>query len=198
MPNSHRLFSTWSILSWRVFQSLPPCLTEFWLWLRQDKGGGSGAGGGGSLSSCSRLGGFRREKGGREECVVYSHWLRTILLQSWMVSKPAASRRNPSSRVTWCLLRTRPAFVLVCEDHLCHETEVLYEALVSMFRACIDLRLSYIPASAPGWRLRSSHTEQLFTGQQLANSGEAQLKKITLYKINKYQFGKSIGLLNLV
>ena len=75
--------------------------------------------------------------------------------------EPAAFRRNPSSRVTWCLLRTRPAFVLVCEDHLCHETEVLYEALVSMLRACIDLRLSYIPASAPGWRLRSSHTEQV-------------------------------------
>ena len=106
-----------------------------------------------------------RDRGGREECVVYSHWLRTILLQSWMVSKPAASRRNPSSRVTWCLLRTRPAFVLVCEDHLCHETEVLYEALVSMLRACIGLRLSYIPASAPGWRLRSSHTEQFSKNQ---------------------------------
>ena len=120
-------------------------------------------GGGGSLGSCSRLGGFRREKGGREECVVYSHWLRTILLQSWMVSKPAASRRNPSSRVTWCLLRTRPAFVLVCEDHLCHETEVLYEALVSMLRACIDLRHRTFPRQRQGWRLRSSHTEQFFS-----------------------------------
>ena len=54
----------------------------------------------------------------------------------------------------------RGKYNLVCEDHLCHETEVLYEALVSMLRACIGLRLSYIPASAPGWRLRSSHTEQ--------------------------------------
>ena len=123
MPNSRRLFSTWSILSWRVFQSLPPCLTEFWLWLRQDRGGWGGGRAGGSLGSCSRLGGFRREKGGREECVVYSHWLRTILLQSWMVSKTRCLPEKSSSRVTWCLLWTRPAFVLVHEDHLCHETD---------------------------------------------------------------------------
>merc|ERR1712067_23948 len=105
---------------------------------------------------------FGGKRGGREECVVYSHWLRTILLSTWMVSKPAASRRNPSSRVTWCLLRTRPAFVLVCEDHLCHETEFLYEALVSMLRACIVLRHRTFPRQRQGWRLRSSHTEQFF------------------------------------
>ena len=29
-----------------------------------------------------------------------------------------------------------------------------------MFRVCIDLRLSYISAAAPGWRLRSSYAEQ--------------------------------------
>ena len=74
--------------------------------------------------------------------------------------EPAAFRRNPSSRVTWCLLRTRPAFVLVCEDHLCHETEFLYEALVAMLRACIVLRHRTFPRQRQGWRLRSSHTEQ--------------------------------------
>ena len=61
----------------------------------------------------------------------------------------------------WCLFRARPAFVLVCEDHLCHETGVLYEALVSMFRVCIGLRLSYTSAAGPDWRLRSSYAEQL-------------------------------------
>ena len=75
--------------------------------------------------------------------------------------EPAAFRRNPSSRVTWCLLRTRPAFVLVYEDHLCHETEFLYEALVAMLRACIVLRHRTFPRQRQGWRLRSSHTEQV-------------------------------------
>ena len=30
-----------------------------------------------------------------------------------------------------------------------------------LFRVCIDLRLSYISAAAPGWRLRSSYAEQV-------------------------------------
>ena len=124
MPNSHFLSSICSIPSWRVFQNLTPC------WLSSDSD--SDKTGGGVSRFLLALGKFSAGKGERRVCVVYSRWLRTILLQSWDGLVPAAFRRILLTR-PWCLFRARPAFVLVCEDHLCHETGVLYEALVSMF-----------------------------------------------------------------
>ena len=40
-------------------------------------------------------------------------------------------------------------FVRVLESHLCHKTGVLYGALVSMLRACIDLRVVHFSGKAP-------------------------------------------------
>ena len=40
-------------------------------------------------------------------------------------------------------------FVLVLESHLCHKTGVLYGALVSMLRVCIDLRVVHFSGKAP-------------------------------------------------
>ena len=40
-------------------------------------------------------------------------------------------------------------FARVLESHLCHKTGVLYWALVSMLRACIDLRVIHSSGKAP-------------------------------------------------
>ena len=86
-------------------------------------------------------------------CGLYSRWLRKILLlQSLDGLEPAASRGNPLSRV----LDVSLAFVLALESHLCHRTGIPFEALVSMLRVCIGLRLVHFSGRAPGWRLRSS------------------------------------------
>jgi len=74
----------------------------------------------------------------------------------WMVSYPL-----PSGESFSCVHGVFLTFVLVSESHLCHKTGVLYEALVSMFRVCIGLRLSYTSAAGPDWRLRSSYAEQV-------------------------------------
>ena len=77
---------------------------------------------------------------------------KILLLQSLDGLEPAASRGNPLSRV----LDVSLAFVLALESHLCHRTRILFEALVSMLRVCIGLRLVHFRGRAPDWRLRSS------------------------------------------
>ena len=62
----------------------------------------------------------------------------------WMVSYPLPSGESFSS-VHGVFL----TFVLVLESHLCHKTGVLYGALVSMLRVCIDLRVVHFSGKAP-------------------------------------------------
>ena len=62
----------------------------------------------------------------------------------WMVSYPLPPGES-FSRVHGVSL----AFVLALESHLCHKTGVLYWALVSMLRACIDLRVIHSSGKAP-------------------------------------------------
>ena len=62
----------------------------------------------------------------------------------WMVSNPLPPGESFSS-VHGVFL----TFVLVLESHLCHKTGVLYGALVSMLRVCIDLRLVHFSGKAP-------------------------------------------------
>ena len=62
----------------------------------------------------------------------------------WMVSYPL-----PSGESFSCVHGGFLTFVLVSESHLCHKTGVLYWALVSMLRACIDLRVIHSSGKAP-------------------------------------------------
>ena len=62
----------------------------------------------------------------------------------WMVSNPLPPGESFSS-VHGVFL----TFVRVLESHLCHKTGVLYGALVSMLRVCIDLRVVHFSGKAP-------------------------------------------------
>ena len=98
-------------------------------------------------------------------CVVLTVVENNTSAVVWMVSYPLPSGES-FSRVHGVFL----TFVLVFESHFCHETGVLYEALVSMLRVCIDLRLVHFRGRAPDWRLRSSWAEQLPISAILLNA----------------------------
>merc|ERR1711963_777398 len=53
--------------------------------------------------------------------------------------KPAASRRN-LLHVSRGVFSNKTRFVFAHEDHLCHRTDFLFEALVAMLRASVFLR----------------------------------------------------------
>ena len=75
-----------------------------------------------------------------------------LLLQSCGWSRTRCLPGESLSRVHDVSL----AFVLALESHLCHRTGVLFEALVSMLRVCIDLRHVHGSGRASGRRLRTT------------------------------------------
>ena len=95
--------------------------------------------GGGSLAG---LGSFRREKW-RRVCG-YSRWLSQYFCSRVDGLDPLPLGESFSS-VRGVFL----TFARVLESHLCHKTGVLYWALVSMLRACIDLRVIHSSGKAP-------------------------------------------------
>ena len=117
------------------------------------EGGGSGAGGGGSLGSCSRLG-LGGKRGEREECGVLT-FVEKYLCSRGGSRKPAASRRN-LLHVSRGVFSNKTRFVFAHEDHLCHRTDFLFEALVAMLRACVFLRRHHtFPRQLLEWSMRS-------------------------------------------
>ena len=138
MPNFRLPSSICKIPSSRVFQNQPPC------WLSSDSDSGKTGGGGFLLG----LGSFRREKWGR--VCGYSRWLSQYFCSRVDGLDPLPLGESFSS-VRGVFL----TFARVLESHLCHKTGVLYWALVSMLRACIDLRVIHSSGKAP--RLTPAH-----------------------------------------
>ena len=121
--------------------------------------GGSGAGGGGSLGSCSRLGGFGREKGGeRRVCCTHVRWLRNTCAVAEGLENPLP----PGEIFFTCPLvsfRTKLALSLLTKPTFVHRTDFLFEALVAMLRTCVFLRHPYISAAQlQEWSMRKRVT----------------------------------------
>ena len=101
-------------------------------------GGGRGRGGGGPSVLARAWEVFGGKRGEREECGVLT------LVEKYLCSrggsqKPAASRRN-LLHVSRGVFSNKTRFVFAHEDHLCHRTDFLFEALVAMLRASVFLK----------------------------------------------------------
>merc|ERR1712012_744700 len=71
-----------------------------------------------------------------------------------------ASRRN-LLHVSRGVFSNKTFFVFAHEDHLCHRTDFLFEALVAMLRACVFLRRHHtFPRQRLELAAAQSHTEQ--------------------------------------
>ena len=92
--------------------------------------------------------------------MVYSRLVEKYLCSRGGSQKPAASRRN-LLHVSRGVFSNKTRFVFAHEDHLCHRTDFLFEALVAMLRACVFLRRHHtFPRQRLELAAAQSHTEQ--------------------------------------
>ena len=117
-------------------------------------GGGRGRGVGGPSVLARAWEVFGGKRGEREECVVLT-FVEKYLCSRGGSRKPAASRRN-LLHVSRGVFSNKTRFVFAHEDHLCHRTDFLFEALVAMLRACVFLRRHHtFPRQLLEWSMRS-------------------------------------------